>query len=159
MVLADAALSINAVRQSRDSLSDRLHAVIKEPEKRHFIGIPPVRGGARLSAPELNADKTPADVKEVNEMKHSAPTGLVSLMLVAVSGIPAAADELTKTRFIQLDANRDGYLTQHEIRTQPESSRWLQISTYGSFTLADVNSDGQVDEAEFSAFEQALPVE
>ncbi len=92
-------------------------------------------------------------------MKYSLPTRLVSLMLVAASVIPAGADELTKTQFIQLDVDRNGYLTQHEIKAQPESSRWLQISTFGSFTLADVNSDGQVDQAEFSAFEQALPVE
>ena len=92
-------------------------------------------------------------------MKYSAPTRLLSLMLVAASVIPAAADELTKTQFIQLDADNNGYLTQREIEAQPESSRWLQISTYGSFTLADVNSDGQVDQAEFSAFEKALPVE
>lgn len=92
-------------------------------------------------------------------MKYSAPTRLASLILVATFVIPAGADELTETQFIQLDGDSSGYLTRQEIRAQPEYARWLQISTYGGFTLADVNSDDRVDPAEFSAFEQLLPVE
>lgn len=92
-------------------------------------------------------------------MKTSAPIRLTGLALVAMSALPAVADDVAKTKFTQLDADGSGYLTRQEISTQTELSRWVQISTYGSFTLADVNSDGRVDAVEFSAFEETLPVE
>ncbi len=86
----------------------------------------------------------------------AAPLGFA---LVTAFVTAAGADELTKTQFVQLDGDGDGYLSRTEISAQPEYSRWMQISTYGSFDLADVNADDRVDQSEFSAFEQLLPVE
>ncbi|NIP73583.1 MAG: hypothetical protein GWO16_11375 [Gammaproteobacteria bacterium] len=64
-------------------------------------------------------------------------------------GAQAGSPEETQARFQEIDANQDGYISMQEAEEhQRLKDHW---------TAADQNADGQVDEAEFSAFEEQYP--
>lgn len=86
------------------------------------------------------------------------------LMLVTYSAYPALAvgndEQAMPALFGQLDRDGDGYLSRDEVyKTAPELTRWLSVSRFGGFELADVNRDGQLDLAEFAAYEEEIPAE
>lgn len=68
-------------------------------------------------------------------------------------------EDVTTAQFNQIDVNGNGYLSVDETKTKTEITRWMYISNYGGFELADVNVDGRLDKAEFAAFEEHFPVE
>jgi len=77
-------------------------------------------------------------------------SGAIALMLAAgLAALPAAAADNAKTdspksdnpKFDQLDKNRDGVLTQDEVRHIRDYAR--------AFIEADANKDGKLDRAEF----------
>ena len=53
----------------------------------------------------------------------------------------------TKLSFQDLDTNKDGYISQQEAANDPALS--------SNFTKADQNADDQIDQSEFSAFEES----
>lgn len=62
-------------------------------------------------------------------------------------------------QFYQLDTDADGLVSKSEIDAQPEITRLMEVSTYGSFNRGDFNSNGYLDWLEFQAIEEMLPVE
>jgi len=72
-------------------------------------------------------------------------------MLSAMSSVFAAGD-MTGTdemRFNTLDSNDNGYISQAEAKDKHR--------VYYYYQRADKNSDGHLDESEFSAFEVMIP--
>ncbi len=86
-----------------------------------------------------------------------------SLLILTVLAAPAwAADgpsaetaaQRAEGRFAQMDANRDGVLTQREVRVALEDNkRHAKRAAYAPklFAKADANGDGQITKAEFIA--------
>lgn len=75
-------------------------------------------------------------------MKKQIITGLA---LMAVAGFAWAGSG--KVSFQDLDANRDGQISQDEAMKSPDVSQ--------KFGSADANKDGKLDAAEFAALETA----
>ncbi|MEJ2299423.1 MAG: hypothetical protein P8X94_13175 [Woeseiaceae bacterium] len=74
--------------------------------------------------------------------------GLAAVVVLA-SGSALAAGATGSTSFQSLDLDHNGYVSQDEAKTAPElSTNWEAV---------DVNKDGQIDAAEFSAFEESQP--
>jgi len=72
-------------------------------------------------------------------------------MISAMSSVMAASD-MTGTqemRFNTIDANDNGYISQAEAKDKHR--------IYYYYQRADKNSDGHLDESEFSAFEVMIP--
>ncbi len=85
---------------------------------------------------------------------------IVSVFVFAlVAGAALAQHSDPRSSFTRLDADGNGYVSQEELKAQPRVVRDTSLYAYGSFELADVNDDEQLSEAEFSAFEEPLPVE
>ena len=91
------------------------------------------------------------------------PLTAISLILLTLTIHSAFAyaenEEVMAALFNQLDVNGNGYLSKDEIQTKTNVTRWLSVSSYGGFEIADVNGDGQLEKREFAAFEEDLPVE
>ena len=68
---------------------------------------------------------------------------ITALTLMAVTGFAWAGSG--KVSFQDLDANRDGQISQDEAMKSPDVSQ--------KFGSADANKDGQLDAAEFAALE------
>ena len=83
---------------------------------------------------------------------------MTSTALLFAHGVVAANPGIT-AQFHQLDANQDGMLTDIEVDSRPDLTRYMNLYNYGSFGQADVNEDGHLDKAEFAAFEEELPAE
>ncbi len=87
---------------------------------------------------------------------------LVAFLTMAVAAGSAGAEEAPQLRkhFETLDLNRDGLITQRELKQADAGLvRALNLSTDRQFQAADLNEDGTLNEAEFSAFETPFPVE
>lgn len=156
----------------RDNTSGRLHALVSVGG---FLGIGdkkvtvPVEElefqGDKLLAPvasteeELKSrtaydDDSFADVpgEEIVEIGGSAGADIAASADLATDADPvagadvhAAPEEGAMVGFGTLDVNRDGYLSKDEAAENPTyAQEWDQI---------DRNSDGRIDESEFSAFE------
>lgn len=68
----------------------------------------------------------------------------------------AAVEARVQARFAQADANRDGYITQDEIRARAEARRAQRQERRGErreqmFERLDTNNDGSLSRAEFNA--------
>ena len=84
----------------------------------------------------------------------------LSMLVIALgTGISTAESETIQHQFMQLDADSNGVITGNEVTAKPEVTRYMHLHYDGSFSNADVNKDGVIDRAEFSAFEEDLPVE
>ncbi len=92
-------------------------------------------------------------------MKRSQSGIIVALTVGVLCAGTAFADEPGAVPFRQLDTDQDGYVTKAEIEAKPTFTRTMQISTYGSFELADIDKDGRLTVQELAAFEEELPVE
>lgn len=87
-------------------------------------------------------------------------TVFFSMLVMALGiGISVAESESIQHQFMQLDADSNGVITGDEVSAKPEVTRYMHLHYDGSFSNADVNKDGVLDRAEFSAFEEDLPVE
>jgi Ca2+-binding EF-hand superfamily protein len=83
-----------------------------------------------------------------------------SMLVMALGiGISMAESESIQHQFMQLDADSNGVITDNEVNAKPEVIRYMHLHYDGSFSTADVNKDGVIDRAEFSAFEEDLPGE
>lgn len=60
-------------------------------------------------------------------------------------------------QFRQLDTDNNSLLSQEEFYAQPQAARKLKM--YNRFGQADFNADGEIDKAEFSAFEAPASVD
>ena len=91
----------------------------------------------------------------VNRMIQVACTAFLLLLAQSVvAGEPGITEQ-----FQQLDVNQDGVVTEIEVDSRPDLVRYMHLYGNSSFGLADINADGQLDEAEFAAFEEELPAE
>ena len=70
---------------------------------------------------------------------------LTMLALASVSSFAWAGSGSGSIMFQNLDANHDGQVSRDEVKNTPEVSN--------NFSTADVNKDGKLDAAEFSALE------
>ncbi len=87
-------------------------------------------------------------------------SGIAAALAVGVlCTAPTLAHDTGAVSFRQLDTDQDGYVTKSEIEAKPTLTRTMQISTYGSFELADNDKDGRLTVQELAAFEEELPVE
>ena len=87
-------------------------------------------------------------------------TMFFSMLVMALGiGISVSESESIQHQFMQLDADSNGVITGNELSAKPEVTRNMHLYNYGGFPRADVNKDGVIDRAEFSAFEEDLPVE
>ena len=80
----------------------------------------------------------------------------VILMQVMCTGTVFAGNEIFKQQFVILDTNRDGFITRHELRDNPEMIRFTNFYGQDSFSLADFNKDGMIDIKEYVANEEIL---
>ena len=70
--------------------------------------------------------------------------------MLALAG-SAAADNTKASAEVEVDANRDGKITKTEAKTNKELS--------AQFSKLDTNKDGNLDSAEYAAFEATNPNE
>ena len=85
---------------------------------------------------------------------------IVSVFVFALFGGAALAQHSDpQSSFTRLDADGNGYISQEEVKAQPDVVKDTSLHGYGSFEVADVDDDAQLSEAEFAAFEEPLPVE
>ncbi len=78
----------------------------------------------------------------------------ITLLIVMLSAMTSvfSAGEMTgkhEMRFDRLDSNDNGYISQAEAKDKHR--------VYYYYQRADINSDGHLDESEFSAFEMEVP--
>lgn len=95
-------------------------------------------------------------------MKMLALTG-ISLLMVTLMSANSMAHEIHNEglviQFRQLDRNVDGFISAAESTSRPELTRYMNLSVFGGFEMADINNDGRLDMAEFLASEEDLPAE
>jgi Ca2+-binding EF-hand superfamily protein len=85
---------------------------------------------------------------------------MLSILFVSVcsyASIAYAGDDPLREQFNQLDNNSDGMLTRAELNAKPELIRFSNFYAQGSFRLADINKDNQIDFREFEAHEEVIP--
>lgn len=80
-----------------------------------------------------------------NEADYQNVPSDQSLAAISSGGAGAAGGAATAS-FVQLDQNKDGYISQQEARTEPQLSQNMR--------QYDQNKDNRLDRSEFSAFEQ-----
>ena len=66
--------------------------------------------------------------------------------------------KLLQKQFGQLDSNNDGLLSHVEVQAQPEVIRYMHLYFKDSFMNADINEDGVINNEEFLAFEEDIPL-
>jgi Ca2+-binding EF-hand superfamily protein len=85
---------------------------------------------------------------------------MLSIILFTVcsyASIAYAENDPVRSQFNQLDNNGDGILTRAELEARPELVRYSNFYAQGSFRLADINRDNQIDFREFEAHEEVIP--
>ncbi|MGD8784839.1 MAG: hypothetical protein PVG75_10400 [Thioalkalispiraceae bacterium] len=85
---------------------------------------------------------------------------MLSIMFVTVLSCPGmafAGNDPLREQFNKLDDNNDGMLTRAELQAKPELIRYSNFYSLGSFFLADINKDNQIDFREFEAQEEEIP--
>ena len=81
-------------------------------------------------------------------MKFKVILILVGLVLLPLSVAAADYSPATHERFMRLDTNHDGYISQDEAKADSQlSQEWKTV---------DTNNTGKIDESEFSAFEEDM---
>ncbi len=73
---------------------------------------------------------------------------VVLVLPVAAIAADTNAAKDSQTRFRSLDKDHNGYISHDEARNH---------RVFGYYQRADRNSDGALDQSEFSAFEQEIP--
>jgi Ca2+-binding EF-hand superfamily protein len=74
---------------------------------------------------------------------------LVAVISFPLGAFAAGTEPSTQENFKQLDVNHDGVISQQEAQADKQLTK--------DWSKADTNKDGQIDESEFSAFEESLP--
>lgn len=77
---------------------------------------------------------------------------IIAITLLTLWTVPVQAsteDMQRESRFKDLDADRNGYISQYEARDKHR--------VFFYYPKADKNSDGHLDQSEFSAFEIETP--
>ncbi len=96
-------------------------------------------------------------------MNRSMTFSVIIMTMLTMSPLQAHEGDMNNSvilkQFYQLDTDGDGLVSKSEIEAQPELTRGMEVSTYGSFRMGDINSNGYLDQAEFQAIEEVLPVE
>ena len=83
--------------------------------------------------------------------------GLISIVLNF--GVAYADNQVIQNQFIQLDKDLSGFITQDEVRSQPDLIRSMNLYYQDSFLMADINQDGALDLEELYAYEEQIPAE
>ena len=84
---------------------------------------------------------------------------LIAIPGLSIGSVLAGEQAMHKEMFDRLDVYRDGHISRVELEARPDLVKELSINPDQSYTRADFNKDGKVDEAEFSAFEMIVPAE
>lgn len=83
----------------------------------------------------------------------------VFTIVLSGSGTAFAVNDQLQEQFNKLDDNKDKMLTQEELRAHPALIQFTNFYSHGSFILADINKDNQIDIKEFVAHEEDISAE
>ena len=83
----------------------------------------------------------------------------VFAIVLSSSATAFAENDRLQEQFNKLDDNKDNTLTQAELRAHPALIQYTNFYSRGSFFMADINKDGQIDYKEFVAYEEDISAE
>lgn len=84
---------------------------------------------------------------------------IILISIVLNFGVAYADNKLIQKQFNDLDRDLSGFISNDEVQSQPNLTRFMNLYYQDSFLQADINEDGVLDLEELYAYEETISAE